>query len=51
MAHRLGVGLNSLLVVLRNAEGSVVRNFVAFNEKPVESAKRGRSDPGTGAEA
>ena len=40
MAERLGVGLNTLSVVLRNAEGSLVRNFVAFDAKPDESARR-----------
>lgn len=51
MAHRLGVGLNTLSVVLRNAEGSLVRNFVAFDEKPVDPAKRARSGAGAAAEA
>lgn len=46
MAARLGVGLNTLSVVLRNAEGSLVRNFVAFDEKPIASAERPSGESG-----
>lgn len=49
IAKRLGIGLNSLSVVLRNAEAAMIRAFIQSDEKPKDgNAVRGRGNDGTG---